>query len=230
MAGRDQVDVTGSRLELRAVVHPEAHPSGDEIAEVPLGAQLTFAGALLVLRPAPARLKGGSVERYAAELDEIDATHGHDLARVCGIEALNLWLFAHEGMVGTRFGHQSRAKVRVVAKVEVDRYLAALDEPKRSTLKVLRKSILDVVPEAEQCISYGVPAFKVAGKTVAGFAAFKHHLSYLPHSGSVLSTLADDVVGYETSKGALRFAVDKPLPKHLVKKLITVRMRELGLA
>jgi uncharacterized protein YdhG (YjbR/CyaY superfamily) len=127
----------------------------------------------------------------------------------------------------TRFGHPTRAKVRVVATAEVDRYLAALDEPKRSTLKVLRTSILEVVPEAEQCISYGMPAFKVAGKTVAGFAAFKHHLSYLPHSGSVLSTLAGDVAGYETSKGALRFAIDKPLPKHLVKKLVTARMREL---
>ena len=94
---------------------------------------------------------------------------------------------------------------------------------------MLRDSILDVVPEAEQCISYGMPAFKVAGKTVAGFAAFKHHLSYFPHSGSVLSALGDDVTGYATSKGALRFAIDKPLPKPLVQKLVTARMRELGL-
>jgi uncharacterized protein YdhG (YjbR/CyaY superfamily) len=122
------------------------------------------------------------------------------------------------------------AKLRVVATGEVDRYLADLEAPKRRTLEVLRASILEVVPEAEECISYGVPAFKVAGKTVAGFAAFKRHLSYLPHSGSVLTTLADDVTGYETSKGALRFAIDKPLPRHLVKKLVTARMRELGLA
>jgi uncharacterized protein YdhG (YjbR/CyaY superfamily) len=117
-----------------------------------------------------------------------------------------------------------------MATEEVDRYLAALDEPKRGTLETLRRSILEVVPEAEQGISYGMPAFKVGGKTVAGFAAFEHHLSYLPHSGSVLATLADDVAAYETSKGALRFGVDKPLPKKLVKKLVTRRMRELGLA
>jgi uncharacterized protein YdhG (YjbR/CyaY superfamily) len=86
------------------------------------------------------------------------------------------------------------------------------------------------VPEAQQCISYGMPAFKVKGKTVAGFAAFKNHLSYLPHSGSVLAMLSDDVVPYETSKGSLKFAIDKPPPKRLVKKLITARMRELGLA
>jgi uncharacterized protein YdhG (YjbR/CyaY superfamily) len=113
--------------------------------------------------------------------------------------------------------------------MDVDRYLAALDEPKRSTLEALRRSILGVVPEAEQCISYGMPAFKVGGKTVAGFAAFKNHLSYLPHSGSVLATLGSDLASYETSKGALRFAVDEPLPEHLVRKLLMTRMRELGL-
>src|SRR6266700_494154 len=83
---------------------------------------------------------------------------------------------------------------------EIDRYLATLDEPKRSTLEALRRSILDVVPDAEQCISYGVPAFKVRGKTVAGFAAFKRHLSYLPHSGSVLPALGDEVTQFEQTR------------------------------
>ena len=112
---------------------------------------------------------------------------------------------------------------------DIDRYLATLDEPKRSTLEALRKSILEVVPEAEQCISYGMPAFKVQGKTVAGFAAFKHHLSYLPHSGSVLALLGEDVAQFAQTKGSLHFAVDKPLPKRLVKKLVTTRIRQLGL-
>jgi uncharacterized protein YdhG (YjbR/CyaY superfamily) len=115
-----------------------------------------------------------------------------------------------------------------VAPREIDRYLAKLDEPKRSTLEALRESILEILPEAEQGISYGVPAFKVNGKAVAGFAAFKDHLSYVPHSGSVLATLQDDTAPYETSKGSLKFAVDKPLPKRLVKKLVSARMRELG--
>ena len=115
-----------------------------------------------------------------------------------------------------------------MAPQEIDRYLATLDEPKRSTLEALRESIVEILPEAEQCISYGVPAFKVKGKAVAGFAAFKNHLSYVPHSGSVLATLPDDTAPYETSKGSLKFAVDKPLPKRVVKKLISARMRELG--
>jgi uncharacterized protein YdhG (YjbR/CyaY superfamily) len=113
---------------------------------------------------------------------------------------------------------------------EIDGYLEGLDAPKRETLEALRRSILEVVPEAEQCISYGVPAFKVAGKPVAGIAAFKNHLSYLPHSGSVLTTLANEVARYERSKGALRFDIGKPLPKGLVRKLVRTRMRELGLA
>jgi uncharacterized protein YdhG (YjbR/CyaY superfamily) len=117
-----------------------------------------------------------------------------------------------------------------MAPDEIDRYLAGLDEPQRSTLEGLRASIMELVPGAEQCISYGMPAFKVQGKTVAGFAAFKKHLSYLPHSGSVLATLAADVAPYETSKGSLKFAIDKPLPKRLVKKLVRTRMQELGLA
>jgi uncharacterized protein YdhG (YjbR/CyaY superfamily) len=70
----------------------------------------------------------------------------------------------------------------------------------------------------------------VQGKTVAGFAAFKNHLSYLPHSASVLAALNDDTAPYEISKGALKFAIDEPLPGQLVEKLISVRVRELGLA
>ena len=110
---------------------------------------------------------------------------------------------------------------------EVDDYLAALDEPKRSTLEALRKAILEVVPDADQCISYGHPAFKLDGKAVAGFAAFKNHLSYLPHSGSVVSQIPE-TAKYEQTKGSLHFAIDKPLPKTLVRKLVTTRLRQLG--
>jgi uncharacterized protein YdhG (YjbR/CyaY superfamily) len=66
----------------------------------------------------------------------------------------------------------------------------------------------------------------VQGKVIAGFAAFKNHLSYLPHSGSVFPELGDELAEYQTSTGALRFAVDAPLPRALVKKLVTVRMRQ----
>jgi uncharacterized protein YdhG (YjbR/CyaY superfamily) len=113
-----------------------------------------------------------------------------------------------------------------VSKEEIDDYLASLEEPKRNTLTALRQSILDVLPEAEQCISYGLPAFRVQGKVIAGFGAFKHHLSYLPHSGSVFPELRDEVVNYKTSTGALQFPVDAPLSKTLVRMLVTTRLRQ----
>ena len=109
---------------------------------------------------------------------------------------------------------------------EVDEYLRGLEEPKRNTLQTLRRTILEIVPDAEQVISYRVPAFRVQGKTIAGFAAFKDHLSYLPFSGSVLPQLADELVEYTMTKSALHFPVDRPLPKPLVKKLIAVRLAE----
>jgi uncharacterized protein YdhG (YjbR/CyaY superfamily) len=115
-----------------------------------------------------------------------------------------------------------------MSKKEIDDYLANLDEPKRGTLQQLRRTIQSIIPKAEEGISYGMPAFRLDGKVIAGFAAFKNHLSYLPHSGSVLAELADDVAGYVTSKGALQFSIDKPLAKTLVKKLIAVRRRDIA--
>jgi uncharacterized protein YdhG (YjbR/CyaY superfamily) len=110
---------------------------------------------------------------------------------------------------------------------EIDEYLEALDEPKRGTLTQLRQTILSILPDAEEGISYGMPAFKIRGKTVAGFAAFKNHLSYLPHSGSVFPRLQAELAGYVTSTGALRFAIDEPLPAPLVEKLIAVRLQQV---
>jgi uncharacterized protein YdhG (YjbR/CyaY superfamily) len=115
-----------------------------------------------------------------------------------------------------------------VSAEEVDEYVRALADPERSTLQRLRRTILEIVPDAEQVISYGVPAFRVHGKTVAGFAAFKTHLSYLPFSGSVLRQLADELDDYTMTKSSLHFPVDRPLPKALVKKLIAVRLAETG--
>jgi uncharacterized protein YdhG (YjbR/CyaY superfamily) len=109
---------------------------------------------------------------------------------------------------------------------EIDAYLEALEDPKRSTLTQLRDTIMAIVPDAEQCISYGMPAFRLRGKTVAGFAAFKNHLSYLPHSGSVIPQLGKELQGYSSTKGSLHFPVDRPLPRALVKHLLAVRMGE----
>jgi len=115
-----------------------------------------------------------------------------------------------------------------VSAEDVDEYLRGIDEPKRSTLEALRATILEIVPDAEQAISYHAPAFRVDGKVVAGFAAFKEHLSYLPFSGSVLPQLAGELAGYTMTKSALHFAVDEPLPRPLVEKLIATRVAEVA--
>src|SRR5690348_3837677 len=112
---------------------------------------------------------------------------------------------------------------------DIDAYLADIDEPKRSTLEALRRSIRAVVPDAEECISYGMPAFRVGGKVVAGFAAFTNHLAYLPHSGEVLASLGERLNGYERTSGSLHFAVDEPLPDDLVRRLVDAKLAILGL-
>jgi uncharacterized protein YdhG (YjbR/CyaY superfamily) len=113
-----------------------------------------------------------------------------------------------------------------VSAQDVDDYLEGVEEPKRSTLEALRRTILEIVPDAEQVLSYRVAAFRVGGKVVAGFAAFQSHLSYFPFSGSVLPKLADQLEGYSMTKSALHFPIDRPLSKTLVKKLIAARLAE----
>ena len=115
-----------------------------------------------------------------------------------------------------------------MTKQDVDEYLARLEPQQRDTLEALRRSILAVIPDAEQSLSYGAPAFRVGGKLVAGFAAAKHHLSYLPHSGTVLAGLTDEVADYRTTKGSLSFDAGSPLPDALVATLVRARLREFS--
>ena len=110
---------------------------------------------------------------------------------------------------------------------EIDDYLAKVEAPKRATLQKLRQTIRDILPDAEEVISYGMPGFRLNGQMIVGFAAFKNHLAYLPHSGSVFTALRDDLAGYTYTDGSLHFPIDKPLPKTLVKKLIAVRLRQI---
>lgn len=111
----------------------------------------------------------------------------------------------------------------------VDEYLETAPEPQRTTLLELRTMLRSILPNASESISYGMPAFMVDGKAVAGYAYWKHHCSYFPHSGSVLPELADDLASYDWSKGTLRFPVDQPLPLSLVRRLVQIRLMQLGL-
>ncbi|CAB4624739.1 unannotated protein [freshwater metagenome] len=114
-----------------------------------------------------------------------------------------------------------------MTSTQVDLHLAKIQEPHRSTLQTVRKIILEIIPEAEEVISYGFPGYKLKGKIICGFDAFKNHCSFFPHSSLVISELSAELVNYKTSKGALQFDINKPLPKALIRKLIQTRLRLL---
>ncbi len=110
----------------------------------------------------------------------------------------------------------------------VDDYLAAQPSPQRETLESVRATLRTILPHADEAMKYGMPAFVVDGHGVAGYAGFKDHCGYFPHSSTVLTAAGDAVAKYETSKGGLRFPVEKPLPKALLRQLVKLRLAELG--
>lgn len=114
-----------------------------------------------------------------------------------------------------------------MASYEIDDYLVGLPDDQCRALDDLRRSIVATLPEAEQGISYKLPAFRVDGHLVAGFGAFNDHLSYLPHSGTVLPALHLDAAGYECTKSSLHFTPDHPLPDELVERLLQTRLAEI---
>ena len=109
----------------------------------------------------------------------------------------------------------------------IDDYLDGLGPGERAVLERVRRAIHAAAPNAEECFSYGMPAFRLGGKLVAGFAAGAEHLAYYPMSGTTVSTLRAELVGYETSKGAVRFSIGRALPGTLVRKLVKTRIAEL---
>jgi uncharacterized protein YdhG (YjbR/CyaY superfamily) len=115
----------------------------------------------------------------------------------------------------------------VVTKPQaIDAYLAGLPEESRAALQKLRRAIHAAAPGAEECISYGMPAFRLNGKLIAGFKAAAHHCSYYPMSGETVATLKADLAGYETSRGNIRFLARAGLPAALVRKLVKARIAE----
>src|ERR671934_2039849 len=102
----------------------------------------------------------------------------------------------------------------------IDEYLASVKPDRRAALEKLRRAIHSVVPEAEECISYAMPAFRYKGHVIAGFIATAKGCSYFPFSGTTLSTLSSDLAAYERTKSALHFEIERPLPIGLVRKLI----------
>jgi uncharacterized protein YdhG (YjbR/CyaY superfamily) len=107
----------------------------------------------------------------------------------------------------------------------IDGYLANLDADKRAALERLRKAIRAAAPKAEECISYGIPAFRLNGMLV-GFGAAAKHCAFYPMSAATVKAHEAELMDFDTSKGTIRFQPDKPLPATLVRKLVKARMAE----
>lgn len=108
----------------------------------------------------------------------------------------------------------------------VDEYLANLEPEQRAALQHIRELIEDLVPEAEESMSYGMPAFKYRGKPLVYFAAFKDHLSIFPTSEPA-EAFQEQLKDFKTSKGTIQFTLAHPLPDALIKDVVLYRIETL---
>ena len=107
----------------------------------------------------------------------------------------------------------------------IDDYISSQPDAIRPSLEHLRRIIKEVAPEAEELISYQMPAFRYHGMLV-GFAAAKNHFGLYPWNGHTVEEFKEDLKGYSVTKGAIHFPIDKPIPEALVKKIVKARMQE----
>ena len=108
----------------------------------------------------------------------------------------------------------------------IDDYLAGVSADQRIALEKLRKTIRAVVPKIEECISYGIPAFRLNGRSLVFFGAWANHCSFYPGNSMTLKKFRSDLKGFQITKGTIRFSPDNPLPIALVKKLVKARIAE----
>lgn len=108
----------------------------------------------------------------------------------------------------------------------IDEYLAPVPAERRAALEKLRKIIKTIVPKAEECISYNLPAFRLEGKMLVGFGAAVKHCAFYPWSGATVKAFQAELKDFGTSKGAIRFQPEHPLPVSLLRKMIKARIAE----
>lgn len=108
----------------------------------------------------------------------------------------------------------------------IDEYLTGVNADQRVALEKLRKTIRVAAPKVEECISYGIPAFRLNGRSLVFFGAWANHCSFYPGSSRTLKEFRNDLKGFQVTKGTVRFSPNKPLPLALVKKLVNARIAE----
>jgi uncharacterized protein YdhG (YjbR/CyaY superfamily) len=126
-----------------------------------------------------------------------------------------------------RFHYISRQAKSRDKQRTIDEYLTRVTEDKRAALEKLRSIILTAAPGAEECISYQIPAFRFDGKMLVGFGAAANHCAFYPMSSTTVAAHQNELQGYDTSKGTIRFTPQKPLPAALVRKLVKARIAEM---
>jgi uncharacterized protein YdhG (YjbR/CyaY superfamily) len=108
----------------------------------------------------------------------------------------------------------------------VDEYLATQPPAVRAVLERVRGAIRRALPEAEEAISYQIPAYKVEGAVALYFAGWKEHVSLYPVSGEMIAAFGDELAPYVASKGTLRFPLSSPVPLRLIGRIAKVRAAE----
>jgi len=116
---------------------------------------------------------------------------------------------------------------RTAPKKDVATYIAGFQPPARTTLKRLRSIIRRAVPAAEEMISYQIPAYKLHGRPVLFFAAWKDHYSLYPSNSRLVAAFKDQLSKYELSKGTIRFPLSEPIPVRLIERIAKFRAREI---
>ena len=110
---------------------------------------------------------------------------------------------------------------------DIDGYLATQPEEARAKMETLRHLITITIPGMEETISYGMPAFRYKGKVLVGFAGWKKHIGFYPWSGSIVIQFKKELTKFSTSKGAIQFPLEKPIPVTIVKKIVKARAKEI---
>lgn len=137
------------------------------------------------------------------------------------------WRRFHGGRLRQRRPYQGCTEKFVATRPHtIDEYLAGLSPENRAALQKVRRAVHAAAPGAAECISYGMPAFRLNGKLIGGFTAAENHCSFHPMSGETVATLKADLAGYETGRGTIRFPARAGLPATLVRKLVKARIAE----
>jgi len=111
---------------------------------------------------------------------------------------------------------------------DVDEYMAQLPDDRRAAMEQLRGTIRSAAPDATEAISYNMPAFRLGGRFLVSYEAFKNHYSLFPWSDGMVEELGDEMEPYAVGKGTIRFSADKPIPLELVTRIVAIRNREVA--